>query len=272
MSMDDMWLSKFICAVRLSTTKTSDLEWLAHETLKTYEGALSPADVPKGRLRKYLRKLLNESFIDVTVSPPEQLAILGAGYTFERPCFHSVLLATALLHHAYTSEWNGLLHTFPDARKLTYRELSHKDLACIAIQMNHMCAGMVDGEVGGFLTFACLWALKAGVRLSAPTMNSPPDDWRVTFHGRAFLPTHLRFESIRSIGCPLSALAMEFTMLPLTLHCAFLARTFAVRECTEIAISSYLGVAHMLNLDLIDTPPSPSVWRLLEIGGDDHHR
>ena len=129
MSMDGVWLSKFICAVRLSTINTSDLEWLAHETLKTYEGALSPADVHRGRLCKYLKTLMGESIVDVLVSPPEQVMILGTGYTFERPCFHSVFLATVLLHHAHTSEWNGLLHTFPDARALTYPALTFKDVA-----------------------------------------------------------------------------------------------------------------------------------------------
>ena len=270
MPMEDTWVSKFICAVRLATLHTSDIEWLAHQTLKTYETALSPADVPNGRLRKYLRKLMNEATIDILVSPPTQLQILGAEYTFEQPCFQSVFLATVLLCHAHTSEWSGLLTTFPDALKLTYRKLTFKDLACVAIQLNHMCAGMVDGEVGCFLTFACLWALKAGVRLSAPTICSPPDEWAVSLSGRAFLPPHLRFDSIRSIGCPLSALAAEFAMLPVTLHCAFVAKTFTVSECTEIAISNYLGVAHLPHLDLDDAPPCPSVWRLLEIGGEEY--
>ena len=107
-----------------------------------------------------------------------------------------------LLHHAHAFNWNGLLHTFPDARALAYPTLTFKVVACVAAQLNHMCAGQAGGEVGRFLAFVCLWACKAGVRLSAPTMSSPPEDWRVSFKGRDFLPPYLRLESIRRTGCP----------------------------------------------------------------------
>ena len=158
--------------------------------------------MPKGRIRKYLRTLLGEPCIYLGVSPPGLADILGTVYTFERPCFHSVSLATALLHHAHTSVWNGLLHTFPDARALTYPKLTFKDTACVAVQLNHMCAGQVGGKVGCVLAFTCLWEYKAGVRLSAPTMRSPPDGRRVTFQGVAFFTHCLRMESIRRTGFP----------------------------------------------------------------------
>ena len=103
-------------------------------------------------------------------------------------------------------------------------------------------------------------------------MSSPPEDWRVSFRGRAFLPPYLRLESIRRTGFPLTALALDFAKLPITLRFAFFARTFEVRECAEIATPSYLGAANLLHLDFEDTHPRPSVWRLLEIGGEEYRR
>ena len=146
-----------------------------------------------------------------------------------------------LLHHAHTFNWDRLLQTFPDARALTYPTLTFKEVARVAAQLNHMCAGQLGGGSGCFLTFFCLWGYRAGVRLSAPAMSSPPDDWRVSFQGRDFLPPYLRMESIRRTGFLwLNAMGMEFDKLPATAHCAFLARAFEVRGCDEIAISSYL--------------------------------
>ena len=72
------------------------------------------------------------------------------------PCFQSTLLATVLLHHARTDDWNGMLHTFPDPRALNYPGLTFKDSACVAIQLNHMCAGEVVDTVGSSLTFVCM--------------------------------------------------------------------------------------------------------------------
>ena len=147
MPIEGDWKSKFICAVRNSITNTCDVDKLAHGALTTNERAWSPSDVPKGRLRKYLKSILVEPRVYLGVSPPTQADILGAEYTFERPCFHSVFLATVLLHHAHTFNWNGLLHTLPDARALTYPTLTLKDVACVAVQLNHMCAGKVGGGV-----------------------------------------------------------------------------------------------------------------------------
>ena len=266
MSLDGDWQSKFICAVRNSITNTSDVDKMAHETLKTYERALAPADAPKRRIRKYLKNLLGEQCVYLGVSPPGKADVLCAEYTFERPCFRSVFLDTAILRHAHTFDWGGLLRTFPDARALTYPKLTFKDTACVAVQLSHMCAGQVGGEDGCFLTFVCLWAYKAGVRCSAPTMRSPPDGRRVTFQGRGIFPPCLRMGSIRRTGFPLVALGMEFAKLPVTCHCAFLARTFEIRECAEIAISSYLGADSLLHHEFEDTHPLSSLWMLLEIG------
>ena len=54
MSMGGVWQGEFICAVRKSIIHTSDIDKLAHEVIKTKERALSPADVPRSRIRKYL--------------------------------------------------------------------------------------------------------------------------------------------------------------------------------------------------------------------------
>ena len=162
-------------------------------------------DVPRGRLRKYLSNVLKGPFVNFRVPPPTQDDVHGAEYIFEMPFSQSALLDAAPLHHARTDDWDGMLHTTPDARALTYPRLTVKGSACVEIQRNHICDGQVGDTVGSCLTSACIWGYKAGGRLSAHTMRSPPEDWRVDFRGRTFLRPYRRSESVRCAGFPARA-------------------------------------------------------------------
>ena len=110
---------KFICEVRNSITRTADIDQLARDVLKAGGKAFPPSDLPRGRLRKYLNNIAKEPFVNLRDVRPAQKDILGTEYFFEGPCFQSALLATVILHQARTDDWNGLLHTSPDARSLT---------------------------------------------------------------------------------------------------------------------------------------------------------
>ena len=148
--------------------------------------SLSPAEAPRGRLRRYLNNRLKGPFLDFLVLSQAQEDICGTGYIFEGPFSQSVILATALLHNAHTDDWDGALNTFPEARALNYQRLTFKDTACVAVQINQMCDGKAGDTVGSFPSFVFRWAFKAGVRpprtcdeLSARRMAGGPPGARL---------------------------------------------------------------------------------------------
>ena len=193
-----------------------------------------------------------EPFVNLRSLHQTHDGVLGTDCILGRPCLRSGLLSTALLHLGHMDDWNGELRTFPDARARTYPRLTFKDSACVEIHPNHINAGQVGDTVGSSITFLCLWAYKAGVRLSAPTMSPPPEEWRANFRGRTFFAPDLRSVSVRRAVFFICELGQEFAKLSLTIHCAYLARAIEIRECVEIAISIYLLGSH---------PASSRFWR-----------
>ena len=107
----------------------------------------------------------------------------------EEACFRSLLLATVLLRLARNLDWGFLLPRVHGARALTFRRLPTRDSACIAMVMNHTFAGMAGGATYSFTPLLRRVDKKAGIRVTAPYATAHPEEWRVAFSDRSFLPS-----------------------------------------------------------------------------------
>ena len=79
------------------------------------------------------------------ISTPGNSGLFGTTFVFEEPCFRSLLLSTVLMRLARNVDRGFLLPRMPGASALTFRRLSARDSACVAMLMNHTFVCMADG-------------------------------------------------------------------------------------------------------------------------------
>ena len=115
--------------------------------------------------------------VELGTSTPFHSDIFGTTYVFEEPWPHSLLVATVVLRFTHNVDWNSLLPRMPGARASTFRRLSARDSARIAILMNHTYAGTMDGYAYTLISFLRRVARKAGIRATSPYAISHPNEW-----------------------------------------------------------------------------------------------
>ena len=195
--------------------------------------------------------------------------IFGVNFVSEEPCFRSLLLETVLLRLPRNAEWNFLLQRLPDARALTFRRLTHRDSACLAMLANHTFAGMVGGIPYSFTPFLRRVAKKAGIRVTAPLATSHPKDWCVTFADSPFIPRIERIPSFKIDPTSGQASGALLCNAEVTLFSCFYSAQLTIKKAIEMSIAFRLPTSERITFtEVASRPSSKSVSEMVAIGGD----
>ena len=170
----DNFQEQFLKAVETSVSITSEVEDQANGMGNIRGDFFLHTAVPREPVRNFLNAPIRPPTAPLGISTPFHDDIFGVNFVSEEPFLRSLFLATVLLRLPRNAEWDFLLPRLPDARALTFRRLTHRDSACLAMLMNHTFDGMVGGIPYSFIPFLRRVAKKAGIRVTDPLANAHP--------------------------------------------------------------------------------------------------